>query len=36
MSRQYIYQLCILKQQIPEFCQDTVLHFIFKSLKNDC
>ena len=33
MSRQYIYQLFMFKQQILKFCQDTLLHFIFKSLK---
>ena len=35
MSRQYIYQLFIFRQQIPIFSSDTLLHFISKSLKND-
>ena len=33
MSKQCIYQLFIFKLQIPKFSEDTLLHFISKSLK---
>ena len=35
MSRPYIYQSSISKQQIPKFSQDTLVHFISKSLNTD-
>ena len=36
MSRQCIYQLIIFKQKNPKFSQDSLLYFIFKSLKINC
>ena len=35
MPRQYINPLFIFKQQIPKFSQDTLFHFISKSLEID-
>ena len=33
MSREYIYELFVFKQQIPKFSQHTLFNFIYKSMK---